>query len=182
MPLGDAIGISPLQASEKFRLKVLLNISAGKEGRSLDHSVSEEIIGLIRSNPDAGIRIISHPEESDSAASLAKNTGSQYIQTETILDAAREVSISDIVISPDTSIIHICSAYNKPVVGIYPDVDWNIRRFAPLSSVNEIVISDSDAGLKKVKPQKVAEAFLRLVDIVNSGNAESRTRVRKEDH
>ncbi len=182
LPLNAEAGKSILQATERSRLNVMLNISAGKEGRSLDTCVSEEIISLIRNKSDAGIRIISHPEESDSAASLAKKTGSQYIQTETILDAAQEVSVSDIVISPDTSIIHLCSAYNTPVVGIYPDVEWNIRRFAPLSSLNEIIVSDSDEGLKKVKPQKVAEAFLRLADNVNRGNAESRTRVRKEDH
>ncbi|MBX7042591.1 MAG: hypothetical protein K1X85_06785 [Ignavibacteria bacterium] len=183
LPLSDASNVRATNSeTELTRLRVLLNISAGKEGRRLEPAVSEEIIGLIRSKTDAAFRIISHPGDSDLANGLAGKTGSQHIHTETIMDAAREVCESDIVISPDTSVIHLCSAYNTPVVGIYPDVEWNLRRFAPLSTLSETIISGSDAGLKKVKPQKVAEAFLRLADTVNRGNAESRTRVRKEDH
>ncbi|MEZ4692287.1 MAG: glycosyltransferase family 9 protein [Ignavibacteria bacterium] len=50
---------------------------------------------------------------------------------------------SNIVISPDTSIIHICSAYNMPVIGIYPDAKWNLEKFYPLSDKKEVVVSET---------------------------------------
>ena len=37
-----------------------------------------------------------------------------------ILDSASLIKYADYVITPDTSIIHIASAYNKPIIAVYP--------------------------------------------------------------
>ena len=49
----------------------------------------------------------------------------------------------------------------------------------PLSDKKQIVISGKENSIEDVKADEIVNAFKRLI---TGGNAESRTRVRKEDH
>ena len=66
------------------------------------------------------------------------------------------------IISPDTSIIHICSAFNIPVIGIYPDVAWNLEKFYPLSEKKEIIISGNRNNISDVNSDQIVDSFDRL--------------------
>ena len=161
---------------------LLVNVSAGKIGREIDADTWIEVITGIKNEIELNIVTICHPDDKAVVEEIYNRTGAMHYETGNILEAAAAVNISDYAITPDTSIVHICSALNKPVTAIYPNVDWNFKRFAPLSKYSESVISDSPETLKTIKPQKIVNAFMRLYSNVISGNAESRTRVRKEDH
>ena len=161
---------------------LLVNVSAGKIGRQIEADIwTESIIG-IKNEVEINVITICHPDDKAVVEEIYNRTGAIHYETRDILQAANAVDASDYIITPDTSIVHICSALNKPVTAIYPNVEWNFRRFAPLSDHSESVISDSPDTLKMIKPQKIVNAFMRLYSNVTSGNAESRTRVRKEDH
>lgn len=161
---------------------LLVNVSAGKIGRQIEADTWVEVITGIKNEIELNVITICHPDDKAIVEEIYKITGAMHYETGSILEAAAVINISDYVITPDTSIVHICSALNKPVTAIYPNVDWNFRRFAPLSNYSESVISDSPEIVKTIKPQKIVNAFMRLYSNVTSGNAESRTRVRKEDH
>lgn len=162
--------------------RVLVNISAGKPGRKLPLETWQKLIGEITSVYKVEVVLISDICDASEALRIADLTRSSYKSTKTIIEAARCVKESDITISPDTSIVHLCSAFNKPVLALYPNVEWNLNRFAPLSEHFEVLISEEDDSLEKIKPLEIVEAFGRLYSCCFSGNAESRTRVRKEDH
>ncbi len=169
-------------AHDKSGSKVVVNISAGKSGRQLDTEIWSKAIKEISNRAKLSIYTISHPDDEKLAEKISANTGSGNIHTKDILETAAIINIADYVITPDTSIVHICSAFNKPVTALYPAVEWNYERFAPLSDNFESIISESPDSIKSIKPHEIADAFMRLYDNVSSGNAESRTRVRKEDH
>lgn len=79
-----------------------------------------------------------------------------------ILELAGIVSKSMLVITPDTSLIHIASSFNIPVVGIYHNVDWNLKRFAPLSDKKVVLISDEENKIR-LDADRICEAIESLI-------------------
>jgi ADP-heptose:LPS heptosyltransferase len=53
-------------------------------------------------------------------------------ETANVLELAALVRMCDLVLSPDTAVVHLASAYNKPVLGFYINTD-NYRWFYPAS-------------------------------------------------
>lgn len=169
--------------SGRYDGKIVFNISAGDKSRypdiSLWSGIIESIAGSHKDCLMIGLR-----KDSDlikEIKSLCRNQFEIYF-TESIIETSEIVRKSKIVISPDTSVVHICSAFNKPVIAMYPEVKWNLERFAPLSDLSEAIISRDPNSLKGIEIKSVTDAFERISGKLDSGNAESRTRVRKEDH
>lgn len=68
---------------------------------------------------------------------------------------------SDFLISPDTSAVHIASAFNKPMVAIYPDYEWNYISWKPLSNNFKAIKSNSNY----INSVSVDEVYTSFVDI-----------------
>jgi ADP-heptose:LPS heptosyltransferase len=68
---------------------------------------------------------------------------------------------SDFLISPDTAAVHIASAFNKPVVAIYPDYEWNFISWGPLSEKFIAVKSKSNL-INSVSVDEVYRAFIDI--------------------
>jgi ADP-heptose:LPS heptosyltransferase len=49
------------------------------------------------------------------------------------------IAAADLLISPDTSAVHIASAFRVPVLGLYPAVEWNLVSWRPLATIAEVV-------------------------------------------
>lgn len=79
------------------------------------------------------------------------------------MEIAEIVKHSAGVISPDTAIIHMASAFNVPVVGLYTDVKWNLDRFAPLSDKQRILISPDKDSIKQITPDIVYRALMDII-------------------
>lgn len=61
-------------------------------------------------------------------------------ETANILELAALIRECDIVISPDTSVIHLASAYNKKILGFYVNTD-NYRWFYPMCDHFRVLLS-----------------------------------------
>lgn len=165
--------------------KILINISAGTPSRYLSKDLWIDTIKKINSIELSSITLIGLRKDSkliNSVLDGLENVKITFSKTRRITDTFEIVAQSDIVISADTSIVHVCSAFNIPVIGLYPDVKWNFEKFAPLSSFNEVIISKNKNSLEGIEAGEIADAYMRLIKKITGGNAESRTRVRKEDH
>ncbi|MDP2364365.1 MAG: glycosyltransferase family 9 protein, partial [Ignavibacteria bacterium] len=68
---------------------------------------------------------------------------------------------SDFLISPDTAAVHIASAFNKPMVAIYPDYEWNFVSWKPLSD-NYIAIKSKNNLINTVSVDEVYNSFMDL--------------------
>ena len=170
---------------DKANRRVLVNISAGNESRYISKDEWLRAIKLIYKFQKSQFVITGMSKDLLIINLLIKNaTGIEmyYHQTKNIFELAELIRLCDIVISPDTSVIHICSAFNTPVIGMYPDVKWNLDKFAPLSEYNEVIVSDSKESLISITGDQIFEKFQLMDQKIAGGNAESRTRVRKEDH
>ncbi|MEO8446528.1 MAG: glycosyltransferase family 9 protein [bacterium] len=167
------------------KINILVNISAGTTSRYIGNDVWVTAIEKIYSLTLCSFTLMGLEKDRSIINYLVeglKDIEIRYIPTDNIIESAELIRNSDVVITPDTSVIHICSAFNVPVIGLYPEVIWNLEKFAPLSEHNEIVTSGNKDSLEGIKATAIADGFMKLLEKINSGNAESRTRVRKEDH
>lgn len=97
--------------------RVLVNISAGKIYRTWpDDRFVAAIRHILDREPDATIRLISAPDQTDRARAIAAAAGGTVVTTPSIRDAFAVVATADFLLSPDTSIGHAASAFRTPAV------------------------------------------------------------------
>ena len=71
------------------------------------------------------------------------------------------ISCADILISPDTSAIHIACAFRIPLVGLYPAVEWNFQRWRPVGTLSETV-RPKDGLVPDIQAEEVIDAYTKL--------------------
>jgi ADP-heptose:LPS heptosyltransferase len=74
---------------------------------------------------------------------------------------ASTIAQSSLLISPDTSSIHIADAFRVPVIGLYPQVQWNAVSWRPYRTECEIVMPEA-GFIAEISVEEVWHAFLRL--------------------
>ena len=100
--------------------RILVNISAGTSERVWPEANYAAVMRhLTNRSPDAAIRVMSSPAESDRAERIANAGGGVVVRTPGIRDAVALVATADFVVTPDTSIAHAVSAFQKPAVALY---------------------------------------------------------------
>ena len=89
-------------------------------------------------------------------------------KTESILDVAVLIKNFQLVITPDTSIVHIASAFNKPVVTIHENNQDSYQLFSPVSNLNKTVFSPKKDALEGYDVQKVIEYSNQFIKDISS--------------
>lgn len=153
--------------SESF--KICINVEAFSSEKRLDMfnliKICEE---LYRENNEIKIILLSTPKFRASLKKIVHKIDLSFVcisyDTKTIIDAAALIEKIDMVITPDTSIVHIASSFNKPVVSIHENNAKSFRLWAPKSSLNRTVFAKSNIGLHDYN---VSEVVSSAIDIMN---------------
>ena len=115
------------------------------EGSNDEKKISKEdfvkiILGLHSMDNNIIIILLHKPNDRDWISQLIPNEASSYVfpsyPTESLPDLAALIDNLDLIISPDTSIVHMACAFKKPLVAIY---NKNMRLFEiwhPISDCN----------------------------------------------
>ncbi len=137
---------------------VAVNISAGHPSR---HWVPGKWTYLIeRLSQRYSVAVLSSPADRSLADEICTmRKGARPIRTENILEAAAVVERSRAVISPDTSIVHLASALERPCVGLYPSSQENAVVFAPLSEPHRIIQPPQGSTIAVIDPDIVLDAL-----------------------
>jgi ADP-heptose:LPS heptosyltransferase len=137
--------------SDKKDIFVLINISSSHFSRDVNKQMfidicklfSEISIGL--KNACVNLIVCSAPNQRDVAKEYVKKSNGLNVicsyETKSIFDICALVEFSDIIISPDTSVVHIASAYKKPLVGLYLNDKENYNEWAPVGDNFKCVFS-----------------------------------------
>lgn len=99
----------------------------------------EWLVKLKKAYPDTTILILTYPKVTQELkSSLPTDQFVMYDNTQTIFDTIELVRHASMVISPDTSIIHIASAFNKPIIAFYMTANPlnPYRKWMPLNDEN----------------------------------------------
>jgi heptosyltransferase-3 len=87
-------------------------------------------------------------------------------QSRTLFDAIYIIAACRLLISPDTALIHVASALNLPVIGLYTHRS-EYAKFAALSDIQQILFSENDA-IHSISPQQVLTAYHTIVKQISS--------------
>ena len=118
---------------------ISLNLDGSSQERTFSLSIAENLIAKIQSETDIPIVIVYGPKGEDKARALVDCYNNVYrlSLSPSIKRSAAIIKDAYIAITPDTSILHMASAYNTPVVAIYADYK---TRWPAMADVSESVV------------------------------------------
>jgi heptosyltransferase III len=144
--------------------KVLINISAGSESRYWKIQKWLELIN--RASKDKDLFLISDLKDKATADKIMKNYKGEklnYLHAGNIFEVAEVVRNCDLIISPDTSIVHLASCFNKPIVAMFHNVEWVIKRYAPLSKKHKVILSKAKNSISDISVDDLIEGLKEII-------------------
>lgn len=145
--------------------KICVNISAGQTTRFWQKEQWKELISVL-SQKKSGIILTFSPSDREIAEEIASvSSAVRLFPSRSISDVIALLKNVDLVISPDTSIVHIASAWNKPIVALFPNIGWNFSKFAPLSERQKVIMPEkTDAMIAEIESKPVIQAVEMMID------------------
>jgi len=134
-----------LQFHEKIIIGI--NLEGAVKGKKISSDKLEEIChGIYHFNKDVQIILLSSPKIYKNIVRLSQKMNLPYVvpsyKTTSVLDVAALIQNLQLIITPDTSIVHIASAFNIPIVSIHEKNNDSYRLFAPKSQHSKTVFSE----------------------------------------
>ncbi|MDR2399387.1 MAG: glycosyltransferase family 9 protein [Endomicrobium sp.] len=104
----------------KYKHKIVINPFSASKHRKLSINKLKELINLIENSFDCCIFIVCKQKNKEKVAFLESDK-TIIASFRSILESAALIKYSDIIITPDTSIVHIASAFDKKTIALYCD-------------------------------------------------------------
>ena len=147
-----------------------INLEGAVKGKRIEFDDFEKICKkLYEANSNIQIIVFSTPNKHQNLKDRICKMGLDYIvtsyKTDTILDLAALIEKIDLIITPDTSVVHVASTYNKPIVTIHENNQLSYRLFAPTSLLNKTVFSKSQNSLYGFSVNELIENCLELIEL-----------------
>ncbi|MBN2570858.1 MAG: glycosyltransferase family 9 protein, partial [Ignavibacteriales bacterium] len=145
---------------------VALNISAGAGIRIWPKEHWIKLISLIANkNIDWKILLLATAEEQDIITEIKRDFNPDVFIIQKYYGFQHLVGYiktCDLLITPDTSAVHIASALNKPLVAMFPGTEWSSVSFAPYRVLNRMLISPVE-HIKGISPESVFEKYKEIM-------------------
>ncbi len=143
---------------------IVLNISAAEKERQLSHQQSAYVAHVLSACGESVV-VISAPADSGTRQSIVASTAGKIAQfpprgNSDLLTIAALVAECKAVITPDTSVIHLASAMNVPVMGLYTPLRVT-KEWLPYRVKHRIVLAPPDKPVSAI-PLKTIETEVKL--------------------
>ena len=149
-------------------LLIGVNISAGSPTRSLPVSKYQAVLQAIgRERPSARFLIICTMNDRERGQQLVADHNGQAClipESLSLLDVSAILRGVDVLISPDTSIVHIARLMRIPVVGLYSGAMRNYYYWRPYRQERGSVVAKSIGNIHDIEPGQVVEEFRALME------------------
>lgn len=148
---------------QRIKKYYCINLSGSSSSRSWQTEKWIEFLQAIPT-PRPFIVIIASPKEKQRAEQIAAQLkDAVYLETKSITDVFGVIAHADLVISPDTSIVHIAAAFDKPLLALYVNLKYFYSKFYPLNSKFALVMEDFEgAEVGDIPVSKVLDAYKNL--------------------
>lgn len=175
----------PVDATSRERLKTFLerrrigkyicvNISAGSEERRWP---LENWVGFLDTKSHSGMSfiVIAEPADEERVGVIMNLVPrSFHFETPDICDTFPVVEKSLVTVSSDTAIVHIASAFDTPVLGLYFAHEANFNKFRPLSTRHRVVTPPGTGGsVADIPVEILGEAYDGLLRDIDGGGGTS---------
>jgi len=145
--------------------KIAINISAGHDVRFWGVDNFRALITLVQKRfRHHAILLLSKPSHRQEAEQIASGFTQVYLSptTQSFDQFAALIAEVNLLITPDTSAVHLAAAFGIPCVAMYVQSDKNLKVWDPYKSSSEILVADVD-NLRVISPNEVFVAAQRLL-------------------
>lgn len=146
-------------------VRIFVNISAGKPERTWPLDKWSEFLNILHYRyPQLWFFVAGSPAEAANVRCIAdecKNFTNAVPPSSDILDVCAVIDRCRIVISPDTAVVHIASAFSKPTLGIYSPL-YLSKEFSPYYEPYHLVLSPAGQPVTAISAVEAAEGFAEL--------------------
>ena len=141
-----------------------INISAGHIG---GHRTLEQWSQLIKSFTDETFIILSAPKELEEKRKLERLHSNvlQSPSTQNIFEVGEIVKKLMLLITPDTSLVHIAACSDTPIIALYRKYLADRTQFGPLSSLQKIIISPTP-DIIDIDSSEVTAALHSMLEVL----------------
>jgi len=153
------------------RFVIGLNVSPGSGVRFWSVANFQLLIArLLEELPGLPIVILYHPADRRQAEEIARPFDSALLSpaTHSFDEFAAVVKLLGMLVTPDTSAVHLAAAFHIPAVVLYVQSNKELRIWEPYGSVCETLVTDVD-DLTTIPPDRVFEAIERLMKKARPG-------------
>lgn len=145
--------------------KILLNLSVGIDTRVLEVEKWLQIVKGV--SPDLNVILTGERNAYDNIREIIKDSNRNnvfLVETDSIFELAELIKQSDLLVTPDTSAVHLASCFNTPIVCFFHNVKWVSIKFSPLSEKQRIIVSKDENSFKSITPKEILQAIGELVN------------------
>ena len=151
------------------KIKIGINTQGSFPEKSIKNKELVEIcVGLHNYFSNIQIVILCNPSQQVEKKHFISRLEFDYVKcsypTETINDAAALIQKLDIIISPDTSIVHIAASFDIPTISIHENNKDSYRLWAPTSSLNKTIFAESTYGIVNYSVHDVIKSTVELIE------------------
>ena len=147
--------------------QISINLSSGSWLRKWPLENWITLIDLvIKKNKDYQINVFVEGNDFHLAKQIEKKFSSAIKLVHplhSILEAGPIIQNSNLLISPDTAMIHVADAVGTPIVGLFSGDHRNVKRYRPYWVKYKILQSPS-LSIKNIEPIEVFNAFQELIN------------------
>lgn len=141
---------------------IVVNVSTGSQLRRWPEEKWREFIERIEWNDR--IMVICSPADAPLAERVASvRLEARYFPTGSLMEAAALVEHSHGLITADTSIVHIASVFNTPILALYFRAPRMIKKFAPLSQIQHVLVAPGEEPVAVIEVDEVIEEAKRML-------------------
>ena len=153
-----------------------INLEGAVDGKKINYDDLERLCkGIFEYHKDIKIIILSTPNKFESVKEKILTMQLDYVlmsyKTDSILDVSALIEKLELIITPDTSVVHIASTFNKPLVTIHENNKDSYNLFAPTSDLHRTVFSKSKNSLNNYSLGDVIDYSIELINLIK-GNYE----------
>jgi ADP-heptose:LPS heptosyltransferase len=138
-----------------------INLSAGEPSREWPYEKYKALIATLKEP----VIIFSMPDRYEEKKQL--ETAFPHVldspQTKSLFEAGLLIKQLSVLVSPDTSLIHVAACFNVPVVGLYRADLVHLNRFAPYQTRHVQLVSES-SDIQDIEVDRVTQAITTLKD------------------
>ena len=140
-------------------------MSAGSQNRRLPVDKWIKIFSHILEDNNIHLALFASKKESRDAKKIKRMFKEKIyypLESPNLYYASGIINDSEMLISLDTSLIHLASALGKPVLGLYNNDMLNHSRYSPYNTISESVISDNEF-IRDIEPSSIIDSYSKLI-------------------
>lgn len=143
------------------------NLSAGAPTRIWAEQKSLELLRrILDHHPGSRIILVTVPADRDRARRIRDRLGERVVLVPgglSLIGASAVISRLSLLISPDTSLVHIARAFRVPVVGLYSRHQKNFLLWKPYDQEVGSVVSANDDNIFDITVDQVFDTFEKVL-------------------